>query len=87
MKCYAAGVAPLSDDALRSLIGRDPSRGWRAFIDQYTPLILGLIRERFTQEQRESMDQKMPPPAVEMWNGFGEKAFGELIAEVGPPLG
>ena len=50
-------------------------------------LILGLIRERFSQEQRDAMDQKMPPPAVEMWTGFGEKAFGELITQVGPPLG
>lgn len=50
-------------------------------------LILGLIRERMTQAQRDAMLDKMPPPAVDMWTGFGEKAFGQLMAQVGPPLG
>ena len=33
----------LSDDALRALLLRAPERGWRAFVDQYTPLLLSLI--------------------------------------------
>jgi DNA-directed RNA polymerase specialized sigma24 family protein len=37
-------VAPLSDDALRALMRKDAGAGWRAFIDQYTPLLVGLIR-------------------------------------------
>jgi hypothetical protein len=49
-------------------------------------LILGLIRQRMTQAQRDEMIVNMPPPAVEMWNGFGEQAFNKLIAEVGAPL-
>ena len=49
-------------------------------------LILGLIRERMSQAQRDAMLQKMPPPAVEMWTGFGESAFGDLMKQVGPPL-
>ena len=45
-------------------------------------LILGLIRERMNDEQRAAMLDHMPPPAQEMWTGFGEQAFNELSAEV-----
>jgi iron-sulfur cluster repair protein YtfE (RIC family) len=45
-------------------------------------LIMGLIRENFTQEQRDMMLAHMPPPAREMWENFGERSFDELIAEV-----
>jgi hypothetical protein len=45
-------------------------------------LILGLIRERMTDQQRAAMLEHMPPPAVEMWTGFGEQAFKELSNEV-----
>ena len=45
-------------------------------------LILGLIRERMTEEQRVAMLEHMPPPAVEMWTSFGEQAFNELSAQV-----
>jgi len=47
-------------------------------------LILGLIRQRMTQEQRDHMLANMPPPAVEMWTGFGERSFVELMGELGP---
>jgi hemerythrin-like domain-containing protein len=50
-------------------------------------LILGLIRQRMTQAQRDDMLAHMPPPAVEMWNSMGEQAYKNLIAEVGDPLG
>jgi hypothetical protein len=39
-----------------------------------------------TQAQRDDMIAHMPPPAVDMWTGFGEAAFKQLMAEVGPPL-
>lgn len=45
-------------------------------------LIMGLIRQRFTQEQRDQMLEHMPPPARDMWNNFGENAFNELSAQV-----
>jgi hypothetical protein len=45
-------------------------------------LILGLIRERMTDEQRAKMLANMPPPARDMWTGFGENAFNELSSEV-----
>jgi hypothetical protein len=47
----------------------------------------GLIRQRMTQRQRDLMIAHMPAPVVEMWTSFGENAFNQLIAEVGPPLG
>jgi len=49
-------VAPLSDDALRALIRTDPARGWRSFIDQYTPLLLGLIRRGGLADRDEVME-------------------------------
>lgn len=66
--------------------GALPGHGMQHFEGDKIWLILGLIRQRFTQEQRDHMLAHMPPPAVEMWTGFGENAFNELIAEVGPPL-
>ena len=50
-------------------------------------LILGLIRGRMTQDQRDQMLAHMPPPAVEMWTSMGEQAYKNLMAEVGAPLG
>jgi DNA-directed RNA polymerase specialized sigma24 family protein len=49
-------VTSLSDDALRTLIRTDPGAGWRAFIDQYTPLIVGLIRKAGLTDRDETMD-------------------------------
>jgi hemerythrin-like domain-containing protein len=45
-------------------------------------LIQGLIRQRMTDAQRSRMLFHMPPPARDMWTGFGESAFNELAAEV-----
>jgi hypothetical protein len=45
-------------------------------------LIMGLIRQRFTQEQRDQMLEHLPPPALDMWTNFGENAFNELSAQV-----
>jgi iron-sulfur cluster repair protein YtfE (RIC family) len=45
-------------------------------------LILGLIRQRMTDEQRASMLEHMPPPPREMWTNFGENAFNELSSQV-----
>lgn len=49
-------MPPLSDDALRDLLRIDPARGWRSFIDQYTPLILGLIRRAGLHDRDEMME-------------------------------
>jgi hemerythrin-like domain-containing protein len=49
-------------------------------------LILGLVRQRMTQAQRDEMLANMPAPAVEMWTTMGESSFSNLMAEVGAPL-
>jgi DNA-directed RNA polymerase specialized sigma24 family protein len=49
-------VTSLSDDALRTLIREDPAAGWRAFIDQYTPLLVGLIRRAGLDDRDEVME-------------------------------
>lgn len=49
-------MAPVSDDALRALIRTDPATGWRTFIDQYTPLVLGLIRRGGITDRDEMME-------------------------------
>jgi hypothetical protein len=45
-------------------------------------LILGLIRQRMTPEQRDAMLEHMPPPARDMWMTFGQNAFNELSEQV-----
>jgi hemerythrin-like domain-containing protein len=66
--------------------GELPGHAMQAFEGDKIWLIMGLIRERFTQVQRDQMLAHMPPPAVEMWTGFGENAFNELMGAVGAPL-
>ncbi len=45
-------------------------------------LILGLIRQRMTEPQRSAMLEHLPPPALEMWTGFGEQAFNDLSGQL-----
>ena len=45
-------------------------------------LIMGLIRENFTPEQRAMMLEHMPPPPRQMWETMGEASFNEMIADV-----
>ena len=49
-------MTALSDDALRQLIRSNPDAGWRAFIDQYTPLLVGLLRRAGLDDRDEVMD-------------------------------
>jgi hypothetical protein len=65
--------------------GAQPPHGMALFSGDKVRLIIGLIRQRMSESQRRDMLAHMPPPAVEMWTGFGEKAFTQLIAEVGAP--
>ena len=62
--------------------GALPGHGMANFQGDKIWLILGLIRERMTDGQRAAMLEHMPPPAVEMWTGFGEQAFKELSNKV-----
>ncbi len=62
--------------------GQLPGHGMSHFQGDKIWLILGLIRENFTQQQRDMMLANMPPPAREMWETIGEQSFNELIVEV-----
>jgi iron-sulfur cluster repair protein YtfE (RIC family) len=62
--------------------GQLPGHALAGFQGDKVWLILGLIRQRMTQEQRDRMLQHMPPPARDMWTSFGENAFNELSAEI-----
>ena len=67
--------------------GALPGHGMANFHGDKIWLILGLIRERMNDDQRAAMLEHMPPPAVEMWTGFGEQAFKDysdvVTVEVG----
>jgi hypothetical protein len=67
--------------------GALPGHAMGAFGGDKIWLIIGLIRHQMTQAQRDEMLAHMPPPAVEMWTGFGEQAYKNLVAEIGPPVG
>jgi hypothetical protein len=62
--------------------GQLPGHAMSHFQGDKVWLILGLIRENFTQQQRDVMLAHMPPPARQMWETVGERSFNELIAEV-----
>jgi hemerythrin-like domain-containing protein len=62
--------------------GAMPEHGMANFDGDKIWLILGLIRERMTEGQRAAMMAHMPPPALEMWSGFGEQAFKDYSTEV-----
>jgi hypothetical protein len=62
--------------------GALPGHGMANFGGDKIWLILGLIRERMNDDQRAAMLAHMPPPALEMWTGFGEQAFKDYSAVV-----
>jgi iron-sulfur cluster repair protein YtfE (RIC family) len=62
--------------------GKLPGHSLGNFTGDKVWLILGLVRENFTQAQRDAMLEHMPPPARQMWESTGEQSFNDLIAEV-----
>ncbi len=67
--------------------GALPGHAMASFGGDKIWLILGVIRERMTDDQRAAMLAHMPPPALDMWTGFGEQAFKDyssvVVVEVG----
>jgi DNA-directed RNA polymerase specialized sigma24 family protein len=45
-----------SDDALRVLLAENPERGWRVFVDRYTPLLMSLIARAGVGERDDVAD-------------------------------
>ena len=78
-----AEIVPLAGDHVTvEEWGMLPAHGFANFTGDKVWLILGLIRENFTDEQRAIMLAQMPPPAVEMWQSMGEASFDQMMAEV-----
>ena len=65
--------------------GQLPAHGLGNFGGDKVWLVLGLIRENMTQEQRDEMLAHMPPPAVEMWTTMGSAAFDGFVADLRRP--
>ncbi len=49
-------MAPTSDAEIRELLAADPARGWRAFVDAYTPTLLSLIERAGIRDYDEAME-------------------------------
>jgi hypothetical protein len=62
--------------------GELPAHGLGSFRGDKVWLILGLIRENMTEDQRNEMLAHMPPPAVQMWTSMGSSAFDAFVAEL-----
>lgn len=78
-----AEIVPLAAEHLTvEEWGMLPGHGFANFTGDKIWLILGLIRENFTNEQRDAMLEHMPPPARQMWESAGETSFNDLIAQV-----
>jgi Hemerythrin HHE cation binding domain len=76
-------VLPLAGEVLTmEEWGALPGHGMANFDGDKIWLILGLIRERMTDDQRAQMTAHMPPPALEMWTNFGEQAFKDYSTVV-----
>lgn len=46
----------LPDQALRARLAKDPRKGWRVFIDRYTPTMLAIIEQAGVRRQDDAMD-------------------------------
>ena len=78
-----ATILPLATEHLTvEEWGMLPGHGMSRFRGDKIWLIMGLIRENFTPEQRSAMLEGMPPPARQMWETMGESSFNQMIAEV-----
>jgi hypothetical protein len=76
-------VLPLCDEHLSvEEWGALPGHAMANFQGDRIWLVLGLIREQMTDDQRDHMLASMPPPAVEMWTTFGRDAYDGFVAEL-----
>jgi hemerythrin-like domain-containing protein len=66
--------------------GALPGHGLSSFTGDNVWLVLGLIREQMTEQQRQMMLEHMPPPVADAWRSTGEAEFRACIGEVRAPL-
>lgn len=62
--------------------GELPAHGMKSFRGDKLWLILGLIQEQMSPEQRAAMEQHMPPPLLEFWTGTGRGLFESYVADL-----
>jgi hypothetical protein len=92
-----AGLTPHLDDEEREILpiaarhinveewGELPAHGMRSFGGDKMWLIIGLIQEQMTPEQKLTMEAHMPPPLLEFWIRFGRDMFTAFSTELGGP--
>jgi hypothetical protein len=59
-----------------------PRHGMQTFAGDNIWLILGLIREQMSDSQLAAMNEAMPPPIFEAWQGVGESSFQTFVGEL-----
>jgi RNA polymerase sigma factor (sigma-70 family) len=52
----ASGGEPVGEEELRLLLAENPEKGWRTFIDAYTPVLLALIERAGIVDRDEAME-------------------------------
>lgn len=52
----ADATGPVTEEQLRQRLAEDPERGWRAFIDAYTPALLSLVERAGIVDRDEAME-------------------------------
>lgn len=62
--------------------GEFPAHGMQHFTGDKIWLLLGLLREQMTEEQKATMLAMMPPPVVDFWVNAGEPQYVVFIAQV-----
>jgi hypothetical protein len=59
-----------------------PEHGLKTFKGDKLWLILGLIQEQMTADQRANMEAHLPPPLLEFWTGEGRTLFTAYVADL-----
>jgi Hemerythrin HHE cation binding domain len=62
--------------------GELPGHGMAHFTGDKPWLVIGLIREQMTDDQRAEMDAHMPPPIAEFWATAGEPMFVDYVGKL-----
>jgi hemerythrin-like domain-containing protein len=62
--------------------GELPAHGMRTFSGDKLWVVIGLIQEAMTPDQRANLLATMPPPAVDFWTNVGRPQFEAFIATV-----
>jgi hypothetical protein len=62
--------------------GELPAHGMQSFTGDKPWLVIGLIREQMTPQQRTLMDLHMPPPVSEFWATAGEGMFTDYATQL-----